>query len=106
LIPVIFAQDATGSGGVSSLIFLVVMVAVFWLFIIRPQRNRAKKQQELASSLQVGDEIQTIGGIKGRVASIDGDDLVVDVEEGRLRITRRAVASRVGDTAAPEAPTE
>lgn len=99
MIPVVFAQEAGGSG-VSSLIFLVVMVAVFWLFIIRPQRTRARKQQELASSLQIGDEIQTIGGIKGRVVSVEGDDLIIDVEQGRLRITRRAVASRAGDTAA------
>lgn len=93
----VVAQEAAG-GGASSIILLVVMVAVFWLFIIRPQRNRTKKQQELATSLEVGDEIQTIGGIKGRVASLDGDDVVLDVESGRLKVTRRAVASRVGET--------
>lgn len=97
MIPVVLAQEGAG-GNAGSFIFLIVMVAVFWLFIIRPQRSRARKQQELASSLQVGDEVQTIGGIKGRVASIDGDDLIIEVEQGRLRVTRRAVASRVGET--------
>lgn len=98
MIPVVLAQEASG-GGVSTLILLVLMVAVFWFLIIRPQRNRAKKQQELASSLQLGDEIQTIGGIKGRVARLDQDDVVLEVEEGRIRVTRRAVASRAGETA-------
>jgi preprotein translocase subunit YajC len=75
------------------------MAAVFWFLIIRPQRNRVRQQQELASSLQLGDEIQTIGGIKGRVIRLDGDDVVLDVEQGQLRISRRAVASRVGPEA-------
>lgn len=99
MIPVVIAQESA-AGGYSSLIFLVLMVAVFWFLIIRPQRNRAKAQQELASSLQLGDEIQTIGGIKGRVSRLDGDDVVLEVEQGQLRVTRRAVASRVG----PDAP--
>lgn len=97
MIPVVLAQEASG-GGVSTLILLVLMVAVFWFLIIRPQRNRAKKQQELAASLQLGDEIQTIGGLKGRVTRLDGDDVVLEIEEGRIRVTRRAVASRSGET--------
>ncbi len=91
---VVLAQEAAGQ---SSLIFLVVMVAVFWLFIIRPQRTRSKRQQELVASLQVGDQVQTVGGIKGRVTSLDGDDVIIDIEQGRVRVTRRAIASRVGE---------
>jgi preprotein translocase subunit YajC len=94
-LPVVFAQEAAGSG-TSSLIFLVLMVAVFYFLIIRPQRNRAKKQQELAESLQLGDEVQTIGGIKGKVKRLDGDDVVLQIEQGEIRISRRAVASRLG----------
>ncbi|HEX2154424.1 MAG TPA: preprotein translocase subunit YajC [Acidimicrobiia bacterium] len=93
MLPVVFAQEATG--GTSTLIFLLLMVAVFYFLIIRPQRNRARKQQELASSLSVGDEIQTIGGIKGRVTRLDGDDVVLELEQGQIRLSRRAVASRV-----------
>lgn len=96
MLPVVLAQEATGGG--ASLILLVVMVAVFWFFIIRPQRKRAKAQQELAESLEIGDHIQTVGGIKGVVVALDGDDVVLGVEEGRLRVTRRAVGSRSGDS--------
>lgn len=74
------------------------MVAVFWLFIIRPQRTRMKKQQELASSLQLGDEVQTIGGLKGRVAALDGDDLILEIEQGRIRVVRRAIANKLTET--------
>lgn len=91
--PIVFAQESTGTG---SLIFLLLMVAVFYFLIIRPQRNRAKKQQELASSLQLGDEIQTIGGIKGRVKRLDEDDVVLELEQGEIRMSRKSVASRLG----------
>lgn len=104
MLPVVLAQEAAGGG--ASLILLVVMVAVFWFFIIRPQRKRAKAQQELAESLEIGDQIQTVGGIKGVVVGIDGDDVVLGVEEGRIRITRRAVGNRVGaaDTGSEPGP--
>lgn len=91
--PIVFAQESTGTG---SLIFLVLLVAVFYFLIIRPQRNRAKKQQELASSLQLGDEIQTIGGIKGRVKRLDEDDVVLELEQGEIRMSRKSVANRLG----------
>ncbi|HLU31016.1 MAG TPA: preprotein translocase subunit YajC [Acidimicrobiia bacterium] len=99
MLPIVFAQDATGTG-TGSLIFLVLMVAVFYFLIIRPQRNRQKKQAELAESLQIGDEVQTIGGIKGRVRRLDGDDIVLEIEQGEIRMSRRSVANRLG----PERP--
>jgi preprotein translocase subunit YajC len=94
---VILAQtDAPASSGASSLIFLAVMFAIFYFLFIRPQRKRARQQQELQSEIAVGDEIQTIGGIRGRVVSADGETLVIDLESGRMRIARRAVSGRIG----------
>jgi preprotein translocase subunit YajC len=92
----IFAQadSAGGGGGASSLIFLGLMVVVFWLFIIRPQRSRVRNQQQLAASIQVGDRVQTIGGIHGVVRSLDDTSAVLEVEQGRIRVARRAIASR------------
>lgn len=101
---VVLAQEAAASP-LPSLLFLGLMVAVFWLFIIRPQRNRAKAQQELSKTLSPGEEVRTIGGIHGTVVSVDEDSVVLRVEEGRIRVSRRAIGSRVGedkpDTATP-----
>ncbi|MCZ6663580.1 MAG: preprotein translocase subunit YajC [Actinobacteria bacterium] len=80
----------------TSIVFLGLMVAVFWLFIIRPQRRRSKKQKELAGSLMVGQEVKTIGGIHGTVVSLDEDSIVLKVEDGKIRVTRRAIGSVVG----------
>lgn len=96
---VVFAQEAAGGGAWGSLIFLGLMVGVFYFLIIRPQRNRAKAQRELSESLEIGQEIRTIGGIHGSIVSMDDDSVVLAVEEGRLRVSRRAIGSRAGDNA-------
>lgn len=95
--PFVLAQE-TGAG-ISSLVFLALMVGIFYLLIIRPQRKRARAQQELAESLQVGDQVRTIGGIQGVVTSLDKDSVVLRVEEGQIRLTRRAIGARIGDEA-------
>lgn len=92
---VVLAQESSGSP-VTSIVFLGLMVAVFWLFIIRPQRRRSKKQKELAGSLMVGQEVKTIGGIHGTVVSLDEDSIVLKVEDGKIRVTRRGIGSVVG----------
>jgi preprotein translocase subunit YajC len=93
---VILLQTDT-TGGYSSLIFLALLVAMFYFLLIRPQRSRAKKQAEMAASLQIGDRVQTFGGVYGVVESMDEDSVVVRLEEGRMRISRRAIGSKISD---------
>ncbi|MGB7858978.1 MAG: preprotein translocase subunit YajC [Acidimicrobiia bacterium] len=93
---VVFAQESSGTS-YYSLLFLAAMVGVFYFLIIRPQRKRSKAQKDLSESLQPGQEIRTIGGIHGTVVSLDEESVLLRVEEGRIRISRRAVGARVGD---------
>jgi preprotein translocase subunit YajC len=92
----VFAQEATGSA-LPSLLFLALMVGVFYFLIIRPQRKRTQKQKQMAESLEVGTEVRTIGGIHGVVVSIDEDSVVLKVEDGQLRLSKRAIGTTVGD---------
>jgi len=95
---VIFLQTDTGAAsGYSSLIFLALLVAMFYFLLIRPQRTRAKRQAEMASSLQIGDQVQTVGGVYGIVDSMDDASVVLRLEDGKMRITRRAIASKTSD---------
>jgi preprotein translocase subunit YajC len=95
---VILLQTDTGAGGgYSSLIFLALLVAMFYFLLIRPQRNRTKKQAEMAASLQVGDQVQTFGGVHGIVESMDDDSVVLRLEDGKMRISRRAIGSKTSD---------
>jgi len=78
------------------LIILVALFVFLWLFVIRPQRRRAQEQRLLHESIAVGDEIVTLGGLLGRVRSIDetDDTLEVEIAPGtNVRVVRRGVAT-------------
>ena len=83
------------SSPISSFVFLGVMVVVFYFLILRPQRARMKKQQQVTASLDVGDTVQTIGGVQGVIRSLDDDSVVLEVEQGKIRFTRRAIANKI-----------
>jgi preprotein translocase subunit YajC len=80
------------------IIFLVVIFAVFYFLMIRPQRRRQKEHQEMMQNLQRGDRVITSGGIFGTVDSISEDSVVIKVEGGgTLRVARNSVAIRRED---------
>jgi preprotein translocase subunit YajC len=82
---------------VQGLIIIVVLVALFWLLLIRPQRRRQAEQNALIQNIEVGDEIVTAGGLFGHVKSVADDELLVEIAPGtNVRIARRAVAGVVG----------
>ena len=80
-----------------TLIVIVVLFALFWLLIIRPNRRRQAEQTALIQNVEVGDEIVTAGGLFGHVQSVADDELLVEIAPGTdVRIARRAVAGIVG----------
>ncbi len=92
------AEEGTGATG--SLLTIIVYAAVigglFYFLLIRPQRRRARQHQELVGSLEVGDEVTTIGGIYGTIEYMDDATAVLQIEGGgRLRVARRALADKV-----------
>ena len=87
--------ESTGGAGVGWLIYLLIFGGILYFFMIRPQRNRVRQQQQLASKLEVGDQVRTVGGLFGVVVGIESDAVVLGIEEGRLRIAKGAIAGRV-----------
>lgn len=76
------------------LIVLVAMFALLWLFLIRPQRRRAQAHRELLTKVETGDEVLTVGGLIGRVRSVQDEELVLEIAPGtQVRVARRSVAS-------------
>lgn len=56
---------------------LIMIFVIFWLLLIRPQKKKDQKIQEMRKGVQVGDEIVTIGGIVGKILSVKDDTIVV-----------------------------
>ena len=68
------------------IIMIVAMIAIFYLFMIRPESKKKKKLAEMRSSLSVGDTITTIGGILGEVVKISDDNITFETSEDRVRV--------------------
>ncbi|WP_373164433.1 preprotein translocase subunit YajC [Agathobaculum sp. Marseille-P7918] len=75
---------------------LVVLIVLFYFLMIRPQRKRDKAEREMRNSIDVGDEISTIGGFIGRVVSVKDDVLVIETSSDRtkLKIYRWAIRGK------------
>ena len=87
------------------LIVMVVLFAVMWVVMIRPQRRRQMLHAEMQKNLAPGDEIITAGGLHGFVRRLDEDTLAVEIAPGtEVRLDRRAVATvvRADDDEEPE----
>lgn len=90
-----FLDEAANQGGSGwlSIVFLVGVVLLMWLFIFRPQRKQEKEVNNMRNNLQVGDEITTIGGIIGKIVSIKEETVMIETgnEKNKIRILRSAV---------------
>jgi preprotein translocase subunit YajC len=80
------------------LVIIILLFGLMWFLLIRPQQARAKAQQQLLRTVEVGDEILTVGGIYGIVQELEpdeeGGDLVVEIADGiHVRIARKALAT-------------
>lgn len=92
----VLAASSTGGSSITALLPLVLLVVVFYFILIRPQQRRMRSQRELMSSLSVGDEVATIGGIVGTIRELDDDEVVLEVADGvDLRFLRSAVARKL-----------
>ncbi|MCH4247966.1 preprotein translocase subunit YajC [Acinetobacter populi] len=88
------AQGAQGQSPYMSLIMIVVMIAIFYFLLIRPQSKRVKEHRALVESLSEGSEVVFAGGLMGRIIKIDGDYAVVELSRGNeVKIQRASVIS-------------
>jgi len=77
-----------------SIVWIVLLFVVFYFLIIRPQQQRAKRHQELVSSLKEGDKVETIGGIHGKIIGLDEESLDLEIApKVVVKISRRAVSA-------------
>lgn len=80
-----------------SIIMIVLLFAVMYFFMIRPENKRKKQAEEMRNGLKKGDVITTIGGIVGKVVMVNPNTIVIETSDDRVRLelTKWAV-SQVG----------
>lgn len=89
------AESTTGSSPLAFLFPFLILGALFYIFILMPQRRRQKKTKEMQSAMSVGDEVRTIGGIIGTIVDEDDQTFTLDLGGSTMRVVKRAVAEMV-----------
>lgn len=87
--------NATTGSMVQFVVMMVVLFAIMYFMIIRPQKKREKLTQQMLAALTVGDKLVTIGGIQGKITQIKDDTLVLETgsasEKSYVKVSRWAV---------------
>ena len=79
LIPALAAASSSSGSGLTTLVLFGLMGGFFYLFLIRPQRQRSRAQRQLLESVEVGDEVMTVGGMFGTVRAVEDDRVTLEV---------------------------
>ncbi len=80
-------------GGTEQIGFLLLMFAVLYFLMIRPQQKRAKQQDAMMGALKKGDIIRTNGGVRGEITALDDRDVTIEIaERTRIKVLRSHVA--------------
>ena len=92
--------NTTTPGLGSSVIMMVVMLAVFYFMLIRPENKRKKEAEAMRGAVKTGDKITTIGGIVGTVVNVKEDKIVIETSADQVRIEFAKWAISSNETAA------
>ena len=93
----IFLQS--GLEGIAGMLPLLLIFAVFWFFIIRPQMKKQKEQNKFADSLVKGQEVVTSAGLLGRINKIEGEIIHLDLgSKTVVRVTKGAVSKELTES--------
>lgn len=88
----VLLQSTPGGAGVQTIIMLVLLVAVFYFFLIRPQVKRQKALRKFQEGLKKGDPVLVAGGIYGKVHEVRDLDIIVEIDSNvRVRVAKNSV---------------
>ncbi len=78
--------------------YFVVLIGVFYMFVIMPRKQQEKKHKNLLEALQKGDKVVTIGGIKGEIARVKDDTVLLKINDTvQIEMLKKAIAYRAGE---------
>jgi preprotein translocase subunit YajC len=84
MIDFIFAQAAAGgdSGWISQILLFGGIILIFYFFMIRPQQKKQTDHKKFVEEIKKGDSVITIGGVHGKIFSVEDDIVIVEVDKG------------------------
>ena len=100
-----FLEEAANSGGglIGTFVMFGGLIVVMYFFMIRPQKKQEKQINEMRNSMQVGDEVTTIGGVIGQIVSIKDETVLIETGRDKVKIRFLRSAIRSVDVKAEDA---
>lgn len=95
----ILAQASDPTGGLTSFLPLIIIFAIMYFLLIRPQQQKEKERQEMLTKIKKNDHVITTGGIHGIVAAVKDDEITLKIDEAqnvKIRVARSAIAGIIG----------
>ena len=101
--PLFYTAAEAGAAGMGSLLIpLVVMIALMYFLMIRPENKRKKQADEMRSNLKKGDQITTIGGIVGKIVQVTDENIIIETSDDRVRMELAKWAVSTNNSNPPE----
>lgn len=94
--PAYAASGAAGGFDLQSFLPMIVIFALFWFLLVRPQQKRAKEVKLMLSALSKGDEVITQGGLMGRIVKLNEQIVSLEIAEGvEIQLQRSAITGKL-----------
>ncbi len=90
---ILLQQDSGGQSLYGNLILIGGIVLIFYFFMIRPQQKKQKDQKKFLEEIKKGQNVVTVGGIHGKILSIDGETIILEIEKGgKLKLDKSSIS--------------
>jgi len=90
---ILLQQPSGGQSLYGNLLLIGGIVLIFYFFMIRPQQKKQKDQKKFIEEVKKGDNVVTIGGIHGRIAAMDGETIILEVEKGgKIKLDKSSIS--------------
>lgn len=101
--PLFYTNAGTEAVGMGSMLIpLVIMIALMYFLMIRPENKRKKQADEMRNNLKKGDQITTIGGIVGKIVQVTDDNIIIETSDDRVRLELAKWAVSTNNSNPPE----
>ncbi|WP_026953045.1 preprotein translocase subunit YajC [Algoriphagus mannitolivorans] len=94
MLSTLLAQASAGGAGILGQVFLFgSIILIMYFFMIRPQQKKQKETKKFIEDIKKGDEVVTIGGIHGKVSSVEGDVVFLELDRGlKVKVEKSAIS--------------
>ncbi|KAB2814600.1 preprotein translocase subunit YajC [Phaeocystidibacter luteus] len=87
--------QAQGGGGMQTILMMVLMIGIIWLFFLRPQARKQKEETKFRDQINKGMKVVTTSGIHGKIQEVGDTYIILEVDGGRMKLEKSAISKEL-----------